>query len=233
MNKITNFNIRIKDEEFLSLKEFGSKIYLYPEESFALINSKKFLLIIKKMDEKMYEEIIKLRESETSKEVFLFKIQYLFAPVLPLQYYGVKYEDYEKIGRRIINGAPLIDIYMKDFLKYGLLSYYMRHVGDDKKHKDLYELILRLEHEFPLNENRAYFKLGFYLDKRNEIVYRRRGYKDVKSFLEMILSETMISDFAKDFEKNQYLQAYLEINDYQKELREFESIVSSVQEWEE
>ena len=232
MSTPSNLNIRIRDEEFLTLKDFGNKIYLHPEESFALINTKKFLLVLKKSDLKLYEEVNRLRESETSKEVFLFKIQYLFAPILPLQYYGVRYENYEHIGRRIINGAPRIDIYMKDFLKYGLLSYYMKHVGDDKTHKDLYEEVLRLEHEFLINENRAYFKLGFYLDKRKEIIYRRRGYKDVKSFLEMILNPTMIVDFAKDFELNQYLQAYLEINNYQKELREFEAIVSSVEEWE-
>ena len=233
MNHKIKFNIHIRDEEFFSLKEFGSKIYLYPEESFALINTKNFLTILKKYDEEFYKKVEELRSSETSKEVFLFKIQYLFAPVLPLQYYGVQYKSYEKIGNRILNGAPQIDIYMQDFLRYGLLSYYMRHVGDDHMQSKLYETVLCLEHEFLLNEARAYFKLGFHLDKRDEIVYRRRGYKDVKSFFEMILSPTMINDFAKDFEKNQYLLAWLEYKGYQKEIREFESIVSSVEEWEE
>ncbi len=233
MKETIKLNIHLKEYEFSSLKEFGAKMYLYPEESFALINTKKFLTILKKYDSDLYFKVEELRKKETAKEAFLFKIQYLFAPVLPLQHYKNQYLNYEQLGRRIINGAPKMDIYIGDFLRYGLLSYYMRHVGDDQNQKELYSFVLKLEHEFTLNEARAYFKLGFYLDKRREIVYRRRGYKDAKSFFEMILSETMIRDFARDFEKNQYIFAWLELNGYEKEIADFESIVASVEEWEE
>ena len=137
------------------------------------------------------------------------------------------------MGKRILNGAPRIDIYIQELIKYKLISYYMRIQGLDKLEPGFYKKIIDLEESFSYNEIRTYFKMGFILSKSKEIVYRRRKYSDVKAFFDVILSPAIITSFASDFEKDQYLFAWLEILGYEKELIKFDAIISSVEEWEE
>lgn len=225
--------IKIKDQDYFSFEEFAKNIYMYPDESYKLINSRKFLLMLKKENEAMYNSIIELRKSETQEGAFIFKVQYVFCPLMELKYYKGKYFTLEELGKRILNGAPRIDIYIQELIKYKLISYYMKIQGLDKLEPGFYKKIIDLEESFSYNEIRTYFKMGFILSKSKEIVYRRRKYIDVKAFFDVILSPAIITSFASDFEKDQYLFAWLEILGYEKELIKFDAIISSVEEWEE
>ena len=75
--------------------------------------------------------------------------------------------------------------------------------------------------------------MGFVLAQTNEILYRRRWYKDVKEFFKIILDKTMIKEFASEFEKSQYIFAWLEILGYEKEINKFQAISSTIDQWEE
>ena len=225
--------IKIKDQDYFSFEEFAKNIYMYPDESYKLINSRKFLLMLKKENEAMYNSIIELRKSETQEGAFIFKVQYVFCPLMELKYYKGKYFTPEELGKRILNGAPRIDIYIQELIKYKLISYYMKLQGLDELEPGFYKKIIDLEESFSYNEIRTYFKMGFILSKSKEIVYRRRKYSDVKAFFDVILSPAIITSFASDFEKDQYLFAWLEILGYEKELIKFDAIISSVEEWEE
>ena len=225
--------IKIKEKEFFSFKEFGENIYLYPEESYKLINSKKFLLSLKKEDETLYEKVVDLRKNESIEEVFLFKVQYIFNPLMGLRFYRNKYASLKALGNKILSSAPKVDVYVNDLIKHKLISHYFKIMGFDKIEPLFYQKILALEETFSYNEIRTYFKFGFVLSSSDKIVYRRKKYGDIESFFKVILSPAVISDFASDFEKTQYVFAWLEILGYEKEIIKFESVISSVEEWEE
>lgn len=225
--------IKIKDQEYFSFEEFGENMYLYPDESFKLINSRKFLIMLKNENEEMYQKILDLRKNEVQEGAFIFKAQYIFAPLMELKYYRVKYAKIEELGTRILYGAPRIDVYILDLIKYKLISYYMVLQGLDKLEPGFYKKVIDLEESFSYNEIRTYFKMGFILSKSKDIIYRRRKYSNIKDFFDVVLSPAIITGFASDFEKNQYLFAWLEILGYEKEMVKFDAIISSVEEWEE
>ena len=221
--------IKIKDKTFYSIEDFARYIYLYPDESFAMIKSQKFLKILYKYDEKMYNDIVELLTSPTQQDEFLFKVQYLLNPLMGIRNHGYLFDSFKSLGRQIISFGPNIDIYLKDFLKYRLLSYYMVKTRYDEKEPIIYKNVLLLEEEFKLNENRAYFKLGFLLNGTDEFIYNDKKFTNPKEFLSYAMMPVNITDFSKTFIKSQYLFAWLEMLGYQKEITLFENLVASVE----
>ncbi len=225
--------IKIRDKEFYSFEEFASNIYRFQEESFVLINSKKFLTLLKSEKPELFKQVINLRETETNDFCFTFKVSYLFNPLMPLQFYNCCFSDIKELGRKILNGAPKIDVYTMDFFKNSLMSYYLRLKGYDCTDPVLYSKIVQLEHNFLENEQRSYFKFGFLLAQTQKIVYRRRGYKNISAFFDYILKSNKLHEFAMDFDKNQYVFAWLELLGKENAIKKFESLVQTIRLWEE
>ena len=224
-----DFEIKIKNKTFYSLKEFAKNIYLYPDESFALIKSQKFINFLYNYDEKMYNKIAELLGAPFSQDEVIFKVQYILNPLMELRCHGYLFKDFKSLGSKILSYGPKIDIYLKDFLKYKLLSYYMHINKFDEKEPIIYQQVLNLEQEFLTNENRAYFKLGFLLEGSRCIVYNGKKFSTIKEFFDFIVNPVNISDFAIDFIKSQYTFAWLEILDYKNQIVLFENLVESVE----
>lgn len=224
--------IRINDEEFSSFEEFGTNIYRFFDEAFKLINTSKFLNLLKNENHKFYEGIMMLRSEETDNDAFIFKVQYLFCPLMELKFRTYKFSSLKSLGNKILNGNPKVDIYILDLIKNKLLSYYLKIQGYDKLNSKLFKRVEKIEEEYILNPNRAYFKIGFVLAETQKIVYRRRWYDNLSSFIQEILKPTEIHDFCESFEKSQYLFAWLEILGYENVIDKYQSIVSVTQEWE-
>ena len=211
------------------MEEFAKNIYLYHDEALALIKSKKFLKILYNYNEKMYNNIVELLSQPFQNDAFLFKTQYIINPIMSLRYHGYNFENVEELGKKILSFGPQIDIYLKDFLKYKLLSYYFEVVHFDERKPQLYKSIKTLEEEFLTNENKAYFKLGFVLDNQKCILYNGKKFNDVKQFMSYVILPVSITEFAKDFIKSQYVFAWLDYLGYKKEISLFESIVDNVE----
>ena len=223
------FSIKVKNQTYYSLEDFAKNIYLYPNESLTVIKSQKFLKILYKYDEKMYNDIVGILESPNQIDECLFKIQYTLNPLMGLRHHGYIFDSFKALGKQIISFAPRIDIYLKDFLKYRLLSYYMEKTRYDEKEPNLYRSVLDLEKEFHLNENRVYFKLGFLLNGLDDFIYNNKKFSDHKKFLSYVMEPVNISGFSKTFINSQYLLAYLELKGYQKEITLFENFVLSIE----
>lgn len=221
--------IKLGSNTFYSMEEFAKNIYLYHDEALALIKSKKFLKILYNYNEKMYNNIVELLSQPFQNDAFLFKTQYIINPIMSLRYHGYNFENVEELGKRILSFGPQIDIYLKDFLKYKLLSYYFEVVHFDERKPQLYKSIKTLEEEFLTNENKAYFKLGFVLDNQKCILYNGKKFNDVKQFMSYVILPVSITEFAKDFIKSQYVFAWLDYLGYKKEISLFESIVDNVE----
>ena len=99
----------------------------------------------------------------------------------------------------------------------------------DEKEPSLYKEVIKLEEEFHLNENRAYFKLGFLLYGLDEFIYNDKKFNDPKKFLLYVMKPVNISGFSQTFIKSQYLFAYLEMLGYQDKIILFENLVDSVE----
>ena len=221
--------IKLGSNTFYSMEEFAKNIYLYHDEALALIKSKKYLKILYNYNEKMYNNIVELLSQPFQNDAFLFKTQYIINPIMSLRYHGYNFENVEELGKKILSFGPQIDIYLKDFLKYKLLSYYFEVVHFDERKPQLYKSIKTLEEEFLTNENKAYFKLGFVLDNQKCILYNGKKFNDVKQFMSYVILPVSITEFAKDFIKSQYVFAWLDYLGYKKEISLFESIVDNVE----
>ena len=224
-----DISIRINSKHFYSMEEFAKEIYLYHDESFSLIKSQKFLKVLYKYNEKMYNDIVGLLTSPFQPDALLFKAQYILNPLMGIKYHGYNFPDFNSLGKKIISYGPLTDIYLKDFLKYKLLTHYMEVTKYDQKEPVLYNKVKVLEEEFVSNENRAYFKLGFLLEGSNTIKYNGKTFSDIKSFMNYVMLPVNITDVASDFIKSQYIFAWLEHLGFQKEIVLFENLVSSVE----
>lgn len=221
--------IRLKERVYYSIEEFAREIYLFPNEAFAMIKSQKFLKILYKYNEKMYNNIAELLNKPFQQDALLFQIQYILNPLMELRHHGYLFKDFQSLGKKIISYGPATDIYLKDFLKYRLLSYYMKVTRYDEKAPVLFQKVLKLEEEYPSNENRAYFKLGFLLEGSGNIVYRDKKFTDIREFLSYVTMPVNITDFSASFIKSQYLLAWLEHLGYVREITLFENLVLSVE----
>ncbi len=224
--------IKIKNEEYTSFEEFGKNIYKYFDEAYKLVNTSKFLKLLKQENIEYYDAIIKLRKEETDEDAFIFKVQYVFCPLMELKFRNYKFTSLKILGRKILLGAPKIDIYIKEAIKNKLFSYYLKLQGYDVLEKKLYESVKNLENNYLENPNRCYFKMGFLLAGTQKIVYRRKWYDSVSTFFQEILKPTMIHDFCKDFEKSQYVFAWLELLGYQDKLNKYFSLTETEKNWE-
>ncbi len=227
-----SFTITIKDREIYSFEDFGLVINEYPEECFKLINSIKFLRILKLEDPEKYEKVIELAKREKDFYPFIFEIQYIFNPFMELRYHGYSFDNLKDLGRKILSYGPLIDIYLKDFLKYKLLSKYMEFSGLKVSNPRTYDEVLKLEQEFVTNENKAYFKLGFLLAETEVIIYDNRPYADIKTFFEAMLSNYYLSRFSANFEKDQYVYAWIEVLGYGSGIDRYKNLVDTIEQQE-
>lgn len=227
MNQIS---IVIKDNEFTSFEEFAKNIYLYPNESLKLLTSKSFLSILEKCDSKKFDEIKTLLSSPYQEDSLLFKCQYILNPLLPLCHHKRLFTNFKNLGETILKLGPNVDIYLKDFLKYQLLSYYMIKTSWDKRDPILFNKILELEEKFKSNENNAYFTLGFTLVDDKKFYYRNRVFANPKEIFDFIKDKNNINDFALTFISSQYLIAYLDYLGYKRELSIFEDLTSNLEE---
>ena len=198
-----NFVITLEDQRIDSLEDLGRKMYLYEDASEALLTSNKFLKFLKEYDYEKYRKLISLNHQKREHEEFIFLAQYIFCPLMNIRHHGYEFNSLKELGEKIINYGPEIDIYLKDFLKFHLLSQYMEMMEYDKVDKENYLAIKNLEKLFLENENKAYFLLGFILSKCDIITYCKRPYSDVnRFFLEMVLDRNIIA-YSSLIDKNQ------------------------------
>lgn len=224
-----DFAIIFKKNSYSSFEEFAMDIYKYPNEAFAVIKSQKFLKILYNFNQKMYNKIVELLNQPFQQDALLFKIQYILNPLMSIRHHGYNFIDFAALGKQIVLYGPKTDIYLKDFLKYQLLSYYMEVTKYDIKEPVIYQRVKELEEEFKDNEDRAYFKLGFILEGSNTIYYREKKYNQIDEFLKCAIKPVNITDFAARYIKSQYIYAWLEILDKKDKVVLFENLVSSIE----
>lgn len=228
-----DFVIILENQRITSLKELGEKMYLYPDASEALLTSNKFLKFLKQNDEDKYTKLIELNHQKREHEEFIFLAQYIFSPLMNIRHHGYSFSSFEEIGKKIISFGPDIDVYLKDFLKYHLLSQYMEMNHFDIDEKELYLKIKNLESLFLENENKAYFLLGFTLSGCGIICYWNRTYNDVNRFFkEMTLNNNIVS-YSSLLEKNQYVISWLTYLGYTNVINKYQSLTNSIKTLEE
>ncbi len=223
------FKIKIKDQIFTSLEELGRNMYLYPEACETLLTSTKFLKILKEENKDLLEKLIKLNHEVRDVNAFLFHAQYLFCPHMELKHHRYSFASLKELGKQILGFGPKIDIYLKDFLKFRLLSKYMIDQGYDTRKSILYKKVLELEELFLENPNKAYFLLGFYLAESENIIYDNKEYSDVESFFKDMLTDFYVVNYSHNLEDNQYVYAWLEIKGLTKELSMYKSLVDTIE----
>lgn len=226
------FKIVIQNKVFTSLEEFGQNMYLYPEACETLLTSTKFLKILAEEDRQLLEKLIKLNHEVRDVNAFLFHAQYLFCPHMGIKHHRYSFNNLKELGKQILEFGPKIDIYLKDFLKFKLLSKYMLDQGYDTRKAHIYKRVLELEELFYENENKAYFLLGFLLAETDKIVFDRKEYDDVTEFFEDMISDFYLANYSHNLETNQYIYAWLEIKGLNKEVSKYHALLSTIEQLE-
>lgn len=226
------FRIKIKDQIFASLEEFGRQMYLYPEACESLLTSTKFLKALASENKELFEKIVALNREVRDANAFLFHAQYLFCPHMELKHHRYCFSNIKELGQQILEFGPKVDIYLMDFLKFKLLSKYMRDQGIDIRKPDIYKKVLELEELFYKNENKAYFLLGFVLSESKNIIFDKKEYTDVKDFFQTMITDYYVVNYSKNLETNQYIYAWLEVNGLDKKVSKYRSLLSTVEQLE-
>lgn len=224
-----DFIITLENQRIHSLKELGEKMYLYEDAAEKLVTSEKFLRFLKEYDREKYNRLVELNHRTREYEEFIFLAQYIFNPLMNLRHHGYRFDTFKELGMQILRFGPDIDIYLKDFLKYRLLSQYMEMLGFDASDPTLYAKIKELERLYFENENRAYFLLGFTLSESKSIVYRNRIYDDIGLFFQDMMRPSNLVSYSALIEQNQYVLSWLIYLGRQKEVDRFESLLNSIE----
>ncbi|MDD6301921.1 MAG: hypothetical protein PUA56_01210 [Bacillales bacterium] len=224
-----NYKIVIQDQVFTSLIEFGRNMYLYPEACESLIVSNKFLKLLSKIDRKKFDQLIKINHEVRDINAFLFHAQYVFCPHMELKHHGYSFKSLKELGDKILSYGPTVDIYLKDFLKFHLLSKYMVDQGLNEQKPNVYQRVLELEIMFKENENKAYFLLGFLLAECDTIIYMKKPYDDVEEFFKDMISNYHIINFASNLDNNQYVYAWLEVKGYGQKVLKYQSLIETIE----
>ena len=228
-----NFVITLEKERITSLKELGEKMYLYPDASEKLLTSSKFLKFLKENDEEKYVKLIELNHKEREHETFIFLAQYIFNPIMNIRHHGYEFNSYKELGEKILAFGPKIDVYLKDFLKFGLLTKYIKLMGRDIQDKEIYLKVVELEKKFKINANYSYFLLGFTLSDCAIITYESKAYSDVNLFFQEMIHDHCVANYSSLISKNQYVLAWLTYLGYDKVVDKYQSIINSITKLEE
>ena len=226
------FKIKIKDHVITSLEELGRNMYLYPEAFETLLVSTKFLKVLKDENKELLEKLIKLNHEVRDVNAFLFHAQYLFCPHMELKHHRYSFSTLKDLGKQILSYGPKVDIYLKDFLKHKLLSKYMVDQGYDIRNATLYNKVLELENLFLVNENKAYFLLGFLLAETDKITFDNKEYDDVQQFFGTMLSDYYIVNYSHNLESNQYVFAWLEVKGFKEKVKSYQILLDTIEQLE-
>lgn len=226
------FKIKIKDQVFTSLEEFGRNIYLYPEACETLLTSTKFLKALADENKELFEKLVVINHEIRDVNAFLFHVQYLFCPHMELKHHGYSFNNFKELGRQILEFGPKVDVYLKDFLKFRLLSKYMKDQGYDTRKSHMYNRVLELEELFFENENKAYFLLGFLLAETDNIIYDNEEYNDVSDFLQHMITDYYVVNYAHNLESNHYIYAWLEVKGLKNEVNKYRALINTIEQLE-
>ncbi len=122
--------------------------------------------------------------------------------------------------------GPIIDVYLKDLLVYHLLSEYMEKQGDDVKQEKYYSIVKEAEKLVEINENYAYWYLGFKLANTKVMTYERKDYDSPKLFFKERMDISSMFSLASSLEANQLVYTWLQIQGSEKELNEYKAMVN-------
>jgi hypothetical protein len=187
------------------------------------------LKLLKSIDEKKFNELVLINHQYREVDNFLFHAQYLFCEHMELRHHRYKFNTLKELGEKILSFGPDVDIYLKDFLKYRFLSFYMEKQGMDKSSPNKYQKILELEARFPEDENRTYFLLGFFLSETKTMIYQKRKYDDLNKFFSDMISRYNIIDYTSKLSTTQYVYAWLEVKGYKDEVTAYCELIDTIE----
>lgn len=217
------------DLHITDLVSLAQNIYLYPDESYTLLLSQEFQNALKEEEPFLYPQFLSCLNIPED-DVFLFKVSYLFCPYMTFRYQGYKFDDLKELGEKILLFGPNIDVYLEDILKYKLLSFYFKIQKKDVENNLLFSKIIELENLYIENPAFAYFTLGFKLSEIPVIIYKGRPFVTPQSFFEYVTNDVNITEFATNFEKDQYVFAWLTYLGYKDKLNEYHALVKLISE---
>ena len=151
---------------------------------------------------------------------------------MELKHHRYSFSNLKELGKQILSFGPKVDIYLKDFLKYKLLSKYMVDQGYDVRNSTLYHKVLELEQLFLVNENKAYFLLGFLLAETDKIIFDNKEYDDIGKFFEVMLSDYYVVSYSHNLESNQYIYAWLEVKGLKEKVKSYQILLNTIEQLE-
>lgn len=209
-----------------NLVELGQQMYLFPDMAYSFLLREDFQNDLAEQEPFLYAKFIKMLEIPED-DIFLFKVSFLFCPYMTFRYRGYKFDDLKQLGEKIILFGPEKDVYFEDILKHKLLSYFLKLQGLKPKLCAEIENIEKLYEDKP---NFAYFTLGFKLSGITAIIYKGRPFITPITFFDYVTNDVNITEFAMNFEKDQYVFAWLSYLGYDNILKHYQNLVNLITE---
>jgi hypothetical protein len=208
-----------------SFLEMGKEVYLYPGRFYTYFSSAPFLKAIFS-DKERYPLYQALKKENPIPDVFLFKMSYILNPYMSLRYHRFIFSSYKELGQTMLSYGPIVDVYLKDLIVYGLLTSYMERMRDDFNYPKIYQAAKKAEKEALQDENKAYWDLAFFLGETKTMTYEGKEYKDPKEFFNSKLVLSDLLAFSSSFLSDRYVLSWLSLNGFQPKVDKFLSLAS-------
>ncbi len=195
-------------KEYESIFTISKEIGIVPEWE-KEIHNVDFLLFVKQEDEKKYERIRKLLLQSIDEDVLLFRVRETLNPFLPFCFHGKTFETMKELGETLLSFSPTPSSIYLSILRNDLISEYMTITLYSKDHKKEYEEIREIEKESRKDLFYAYYSMGYYLSKSQNIIYDHVRYENIYNFTYFLAKkEKDLSAFGSYLSFSPLLMAY-------------------------
>jgi len=198
-----------KDNQIVLTKEqIGECISTNFEDAIEFYESNQLLETFEKVDAEIANKIKEYRNTYSTSEEVIFRLQYDFNPGLLFSYKEFVFRDIKQLGDAILNKDIEIDA-VEEILKLKLISYYLRIKKIDTIDEKMFDAILLAEDYVSRSKEVAYYLLGYILGDIKYYKYGKQKFESVIDLYAYLSKKKKIGIFSKVVEKDPIFFAWL------------------------
>ena len=217
------------NKEYSDIYTLAKEMYLDCSSFAVELRSNNLLEFIQEQSQEKYDKIKALSLMALPDDVFVFKASYILNPYMTFRLNNYIFDDYQKMGEKMLSTSPNYDTVLIEMVRYNLLSEQIYISGYYKGHEEFYEDIKEIEQQAVDNHLLGYFLLAYYLSKKKTIIYKKKEYKDIYNFCYYIFrSNVDLNELGSYLSNSPLLIAYSKYSDDRIKVDEYLHICSEL-----
>lgn len=222
--------MKINNKEYEDLFQLAKDMYLDSTFYAKELRNESFLDMIKSIDNRKYTIINNLSLLSLPDDIFVFKASYVLNPFMSFRFRGYIFEDYQKLGEKMLNFSPNPNPILSEIVRHSLVSQHMGLTYYNNDHKEIFNQVIEIEKLSEKNLTYAYYCLSYYLSKKKSIIFNGVEYKDLFNFTYYALKNGMdLDNLGAYLSKSPLISAYKDYSDDKEGLIEYLHLCKEVE----